>query len=134
MDRFRVRQFSIERLVIALLMSLLAIPFSCPANGQTAVGVQQFGAYDGSPDIVDLGTLNIHLEIPLYHKAGRGSGTGIGINLYDSASFPAATVVSPSGMTYWLNTGPGVSFGSNAGNLSSVSPAAHDCVTNTAFS
>src|ERR1700719_2821217 len=74
MNRFTVRS-SFGSLVVLPLISFLLLLALSPASGQTAIGIQQFGAYDGSPDTIDLGTLAVRLIIPIYRKAGRGNGT-----------------------------------------------------------
>jgi hypothetical protein len=62
---------------------------------QAAVGVQKFGTYDGSPDTVDVGSLGIHLEIPLYRRAGRGNNTAIDISLTNYTPWPHQYTFSP---------------------------------------
>lgn len=37
-----------------------------------ATGAQPYGSFDGGPDIINLGNLNVHYAIPIYSKPGRG--------------------------------------------------------------
>ena len=40
---------------------------------QVATGTPSFGSFGGGPfDVVNLGNLNVHIAIPILHKAGRG--------------------------------------------------------------
>lgn len=50
------------------------------------VGYDPRSSYDSGTDNIDLATLNVHIEIPLYERKGRGSGTDQSIRLvYDNA-------------------------------------------------
>jgi RHS repeat-associated protein len=54
------------------LMALVGVlsPLCLP---QAVTGVQPFNSYGGGPfDTVNLGNLNVHFSIPIFHKAGRG--------------------------------------------------------------
>src|ERR1700688_5142717 len=44
---------------------------TCRAQ-QHAIGAQAFGSFSGGPDLINLGNLNVHLNIPVMHKQGRG--------------------------------------------------------------
>lgn len=55
-------------LLAVLLAALPAITF-----GQPATGLPPFGSFSGGPfDTVNNGNLNVHFEIPIINKAGRG--------------------------------------------------------------
>jgi RHS repeat-associated protein len=55
-----------------LLVSFLM--FVTVASSQVPVATSQtFGSYGGGPDVINLGNLNIHLAVPIRHKAGRGT-------------------------------------------------------------
>jgi len=41
-------------------------------SAQVTTGIQPFGSYGGGPDAVNLANLNVHLDIPIRSKAGRG--------------------------------------------------------------
>jgi RHS repeat-associated protein len=65
-------------------------------------------------------TLEMHLELPLYKKAGRGKGTGIDFTFSNYANWPAPWVACPGGTCPFL--GPSIFFGlSRAGSLTNVS-------------
>jgi RHS repeat-associated protein len=56
---------------------------------QHAIGRQSFGSFSGGPDVINLGNLNVHLDIPVLHKQGRGIPF-----IYD-LSYDSAAVWSP---------------------------------------
>ena len=56
-------------LVLPFAAILLA---SSPASSQVATGLPPFGSFSGGPDIVNNANLNVHLQIPILTKAGRG--------------------------------------------------------------
>jgi RHS repeat-associated protein len=114
------RRFSLTTCAAFLACSL--------AHGQATVGVQKFGTYDGFPDTVDVGSLGLHLEIPLYRKAGRGNGTAIDISLTNSTLWPHPYFISPDGKTHWLNLGPSVTFGLTAAGSLTGTPFTHQCI------
>ena len=67
-------------------------------SGQVATGVPPFSSVGGGPfDTVDLGNLNVHLAIPVLHKAGRGMPFGYDLS-YDSSVWTPVTV---SGTKHW---------------------------------
>jgi RHS repeat-associated protein len=42
------------------------------ASAQVPTGTPPLGTFGGGPDIIDLGNLNAHIDVPVVHKAGRG--------------------------------------------------------------
>ncbi len=53
-----------------ILLSLLA---SGPALAQPTAGLPPFGSFSGGPvDTIDNANLNVHFEVPIVSKAGRG--------------------------------------------------------------
>jgi len=56
------------------LVFLLAALLLCgsPVRAQVATGLPPYGSFSGGPDVVDNANLNVHLEIPVLSKAGRG--------------------------------------------------------------
>src|SRR5690242_178839 len=53
-----------------IAFAAFALLLSTLAAGQT--GVQPFGSFGGGPfDLVNLGPLNVHFEVPITSKAGR---------------------------------------------------------------
>jgi RHS repeat-associated protein len=43
------------------------------AQAPPVTGTPSFGSFGGGPDIIDLANLNAHIDIPVRHKAGRGT-------------------------------------------------------------
>ncbi len=113
-------------LIVLLLSSMVA--FVPDAHSQAAVGVQKFGTYDGFPDTVDVGSLGIHLEIPLYRRAGRGNNTAIDISLTNYTPWPHQYTFSPDGKTHWLSVGPSVTFGLGASGTLTNATNTHRCL------
>ncbi len=79
--------------------TLLTIIFlASTAVSQVATGMPPLNSFAGGPfDIVNLGNLNVHLSVPLLHKAGRGIPFTYDLN-YDTAIWSPATV---DGVTTW---------------------------------
>src|SRR6266436_6467459 len=98
-----------RKFVLFLAISAALLVPRAPA--QTTVSYQKFGGYDGSPDVVDLGTLGLHLEIPLLTKHGRGVGTSTRLDLVNSSG-PQTRNTSPPG-SGCLGYGPGISSGAS---------------------
>ena len=46
--------------------------------------MQPFGSFGGGPDVINLGSLNSHITIPIRHKAGRGTDFDLTLT-YDSS-------------------------------------------------
>src|SRR5437588_11215956 len=68
------------------------------ASAQVATGPPPFGSFGGGPfDTVNLGNLNVHLAVPVLHKAGRGTPFTYDLT-YDSSVW---TPVTASGTTQW---------------------------------
>ena len=59
-------------LVSLCLLSLIVL-FSRSVLGQPAIGIPPFSSIQAGPaDAVNLGNLNVNLQIPIINKAGRG--------------------------------------------------------------
>ena len=66
-------------LLIGIVVSIL------PASAQLGGGFPPFGSFSGGPfDTIDNANLNIHFEIPIVSKAGRGLPFKFAMN-YDSS-------------------------------------------------
>jgi RHS repeat-associated protein len=78
----------------AVLLSVVLIGFSA---AQVATGTPALGSFAGGPDIVNLGNLNTHLDIPIVRKAGRGTNFNYDLT-YDSSIWKKVTV---SGTPTW---------------------------------
>jgi RHS repeat-associated protein len=79
---------------------LMAIFFSCTLRGQQLTGTPPFGSYTGSPDLVDLSNLNVHLSMPVLHKAGRALPFTYDLSFDSSIWYP----VGSSGSQVWTPT------------------------------
>jgi hypothetical protein len=59
--------------LFSLLVMLLAASFSRPVDAQVATGAPLFGTFSTQgPDVINIGNLNVLLNIPVLNKAGRG--------------------------------------------------------------
>lgn len=74
----------------------------CPvvASGQVSTGSTAFGSFEGGPDVVNVGNLNVHWTIPVRHKAGRGMSFDYDLG-FDSSVW---TPVGSSGSQTWVPT------------------------------
>jgi RHS repeat-associated protein len=98
-------------LVIAVL--LLASPIA--SHAQVTTGTPPFSDITGSPDKVDLGNLNVHLPLPIFHKAGRGLPFSFDFGNDSSLWVPVAS----NGTTFWEPRGTfgWVGSGTNIGTI-----------------
>lgn len=71
-----------KRVSLILILACVFLPVRARAQAQT--GTPPFASFSGSPDVIDLGNLNVHLTIPVFHKPGRGLNFAYDIT-YDSA-------------------------------------------------
>jgi RHS repeat-associated protein len=87
--------------ILSSLISLLIIFLACalPASAQyPATGTPASGSFGGGPDVINLGNLNAHLDIPIIRKPGRG-GDNFSYDLtYDSSVWVPTTF---NGTTSW---------------------------------
>jgi hypothetical protein len=67
------RHSSLATLFLSLLLYLLTslLPISTSAQSP-ATGTPPFGSFGGGPDVINLGNLNVHLDIPVLRRTGRG--------------------------------------------------------------
>ena len=73
------------------------------ASGQVATGTPPFGSYaTSSADTVNLGNLNVHIDMPVLHKAGRGVPFNYDIT-YDTSFWAPPSV---TGGSTWQPVGP----------------------------
>jgi RHS repeat-associated protein len=54
------------------LLAIFTLSAAHPSLAQVHTGTPRFGNFGGGPDIINLGNLNSHLDIPVLHKNGRG--------------------------------------------------------------
>jgi RHS repeat-associated protein len=85
-----------QRVLLAIIIILGLAPVS---PGQVATGVYPFGAFDAKGfDTVNIGNLNVHFAIPIFHKPGRAGLDFANDLAYDSAIW---TPVGVSGSQAW---------------------------------
>ena len=70
------------RTVIASSIVLLAAQAS---SAQVRTGAPPYGSFGGGPDVVNLANLNVHLDVPMISKAGRGGSNFVYGLSYDSS-------------------------------------------------
>ena len=88
-------------LIAPLFVALMLITLVNPSSAQVATGIPAFSSIGGGPvDKINLGNLNVHLDIPIRHKAGRGLAFDY-ILSYDSLVW---TPVGVSGQKSWQPT------------------------------
>jgi RHS repeat-associated protein len=78
------------------LMFVLAL-LGTAAFAQVQTGTPPFGSFTGGPDIVNLGNLNVHLDIPVRSRAGRGTNFSYDLSYDTSIWYPS----SVSGTNTW---------------------------------
>jgi RHS repeat-associated protein len=83
-----------NRLFLAVCL-LLVISF--PVAGQVTTGTPPFASFGGGPDVVNLGNLNVHLDVPVLNKAGRGMPFTYDLTYDTSIWVP----ITSGGVTSW---------------------------------
>jgi RHS repeat-associated protein len=88
-------------LLLAFLFAV-SLLLSHPASGQVATGFPPYGSFGGGPfDVVNNANRNVHFEIPIINKAGRGMPFNYAVG-YDSSIW---SPVSSSGAHTWTPVG-----------------------------
>jgi hypothetical protein len=82
------------RLVCAFFL-LLATSFAVAA--QVTTGTPPFASFGGGPDVINLGSLNAHLDVPVLNKVGRGMPFTYDLTYDTSVWVP----ISSGGVTSW---------------------------------
>lgn len=73
-------------------ISGLMMLICCCAIGQVATGTPAYNSFGGGPfDTVNLGNLNVHLDIPIVNKAGRGLSFTYDLGYDSSVWMPTAS-------------------------------------------
>lgn len=85
---------SIRPNVLTLTFAVLSVT---PSLAQPSTGTPPFGSFSGSPDVLNLGNLNSHWDIPIRNKAGRGTNFNYDLTYDSSIWYP---VVSGSTTTW----------------------------------
>jgi RHS repeat-associated protein len=91
---------AIYAMIVFLLVSVVA-------RGQVATGIYNYGTYDTlGLDTVNVGNLNVHLNLPVINKAGRGLSFYYALSYDSSVWYPGTS----SGLKAWT---PVQNFGWN---------------------
>jgi hypothetical protein len=53
-----------------LLVCVVALVSGLSAVAQVATGRPPLGSFSGGPDVINIGNLNAHFEVPIIHKPG----------------------------------------------------------------
>jgi RHS repeat-associated protein len=117
-SRFQIWPFLVTMLMI----------YSAPCFAQVQTGTPPYGSFGGGPDIVNLGNLNVHLNVPVYSRAGRGMPLTYSLG-YDTSVW---SPVNSSGSHVWTpasNWGWTSSTASVTGHLSARVTSAQTCPT-----
>jgi len=93
------------RFVPYIFASLLT---SLPVSAQVTVGTPPFGSFNGGPDIVNIGNLNVQEMIPVRQKAGRGTDFVINLVYNSSVWVPSGTwqFVTTTNIPGWQGLSP----------------------------
>jgi hypothetical protein len=83
-----------KKLFLAVCL-LLVISF--PVAAQVTTGTPPFASSGGGPDVVNLGNLNVHLDVSVLNKAGRGMPFTYDLTYDTSVWVP----ITSSGVTSW---------------------------------
>jgi len=81
------------RLVVLIFLLVAASRI----NAQVQTGTPPFSSAGGGPDTIDLGNLNIHIDIPVLNKPGRGTNFTYDLSYDSSVWYPVGT----SGNQVW---------------------------------
>ena len=68
---------------------IAASSFVLSASAQVVTGTPPFGSFAGGPDVVNLGNLNVHIDIPILAKAGRGTNFTYDLSYDTSVLYPS---------------------------------------------
>ena len=86
--------------ILSLTLVVVSLPFA--ASSQVATGLPPFGSFGGGPfDTVNNANLNVHMQVPVFSRTGRGTNFSYSLG-YDSAVWsPAGGVWSPAANWGW---------------------------------
>ncbi len=81
------------RILSTISLFLLA---AIQIQAQVQTGTPPFGSFSGSPDVINLGNLNVHWDIPFLHKQGRGTNFTYDLSYDASVWYPVGSTGSQS--------------------------------------
>jgi RHS repeat-associated protein len=79
------------RIALAAFLGCLFVAIS---HGQALPGIPQFNSFGGGPDVINLGNLNAHWDIPIINKAGRGQNFTWDLTYDSSIWYPVVSGTS----------------------------------------
>jgi RHS repeat-associated protein len=88
----------------SVLVMLLAASFSHPVDAQVATGTPPFGTFSTpGPDTINIGNLNMFLNIPVLNKAGRGTPLTYNLAYNSSVWYPvdSGSTISWTPVSQW---------------------------------
>src|ERR1700681_2377940 len=85
----------------ALVLTVMFALACGVVSAQVQTGTPQFGSFSGGPDVINLGNLNAHLDIPVLNRPGRGVPFTYDLTYDTSFWYPAGS----SGSQYWVPAG-----------------------------
>jgi hypothetical protein len=71
------------------LVLALALP-GTSVFAQLQTGAPPFGSFAGEPDIVNMGNLNVHIDIPVLKRSGRGTDFTYDLSFDNSVWYPSS--------------------------------------------
>jgi len=77
------------------------------SSAQVQTGTPPFASFGGGPDIIDLANLNSHIQIPVFHKPGRGTNFIYDLTYDTSVWFPVSSGSTTSWQPTSTTTAPG---------------------------
>ena len=102
-------------LVLEYLVVVLFLSCALSTSGQVATGTPPFGTFSrGGPDTVNLANLNAHIDVPVFHKGGRGMAFTYDL-VYDSSVWTPVTVGTTTTWQPTTNWGWGASTQTQTG-------------------
>jgi RHS repeat-associated protein len=116
----------ISRLQLWPFVFAMLMICSAPCFAQVQTGTPPFGSFGGGPDIVNLGNLNVHINVPVFSRAGRGMPFTYRLG-YDTSIWAP---VNSSGSPVWTpesNWGWTSSTASVTGHLSNTETMERTC-------
>jgi RHS repeat-associated protein len=90
-DATMIRSFRLLVPIILLAITPLRL------SAQVLTGTPPFGSFGGGPDIINLANLNVHIDIPVLNKPGRGINFTYNLSYDSSVWYP----VTSGGTTTW---------------------------------
>jgi len=95
-----IRSIRFLSLLFALVLSTAYL------HAQVQTGTPAYGSYGGGPDVINLANLNLHITIPVLHKAGRGTNFSYDLAYDSSVWYPAGGTWYPVNNWGWTGTIP----------------------------